>query len=368
MLPHQRVDRNVERWSMSARLHLGTFPDPVTMRPITGQPEGEPTVTESSPARLLGQFDPSLSMDASTRPPGSWYRDQEIYRAERDTVFKNQWLLAAREDQLRASGDYASCQVASEPYVIVRDETDSLRAYYNVCRHQAAAVVVGAGNAPALVCPFHGWTYGLDGCLQSAPDIDDDINDGNCDQSQFGLLPMQVGEIGPLIFICMAEASRSIDRDLADFQSHLNSLDISSLTFVTRENYTLGCNWKAWIDQYLGSGQPNGRWTYPNLMIGQSGPLFETWRVTPRAPEECELIVDYYDTAQGDDLDTALDESRAAIKDHNALARSAQKDATRRDATESAGRQMGYSRSDTAKFDFHVRLATDFRRQLPPPP
>src|SRR6185369_7171394 len=101
-----------------------------------------------------------------------WYLNSEIAALERRSVFSHSWQFAARVEQLAQPGNYVTCEVAGEPIVVVRGEDSVLRGFFNVCRHHAAAVMTEAsGQAQYLRCPYHGWTYSLDGSLKSAPDL-----------------------------------------------------------------------------------------------------------------------------------------------------------------------------------------------------
>src|SRR5512147_1287955 len=93
----------------------------------------------------VARFDATVPLDAAWLPPSSWYNDARFYELERDTVFKNHWLVAARADQVRKTGDYVAGMMTGEPHVIVRNESGKLGAFFNVCRHHAAQVMSGAG-------------------------------------------------------------------------------------------------------------------------------------------------------------------------------------------------------------------------------
>src|SRR5262245_32174349 len=113
----------------------------------------------SSPWLLeeVRRFDPNVPLEAAWLPPKSWYTDARFYDLECGTVFKQNWLIAARSDQFKKPGDFVAGSVAGEPYVVVRGEDNKLRAFFNVCRHHAAVVAVGTGCTESLVCPYHGW-------------------------------------------------------------------------------------------------------------------------------------------------------------------------------------------------------------------
>ena len=104
-------------------------------------------------------------------------------------MFSRSWQPAGRIDQLRQPGQYVACETAAgEPIVLVRASDNELRGFFNVCRHHAAAVATAPeGSATHLRCPYHGWTYSLEGELKGTPDFA-----GVCDfdRSSNGLVPV----------------------------------------------------------------------------------------------------------------------------------------------------------------------------------
>ena len=119
--------------------------------------------------RALSELIDSYKRDApighASTIPAAWYTDPRLMDLERRTVFARSWQLAGRVDQLTQPGRYVTCELAAgEPVVVVRDDAGEVRGFFNVCRHHAAAVVTEPeGAASGLRCPYHGWTYGLDG-------------------------------------------------------------------------------------------------------------------------------------------------------------------------------------------------------------
>ena len=149
--------------------------------------------------KIVDAYDPNLSLDRASTIPSSWYVDEDLYQLELKTVFSNTWQLAARLDQVQQPGQYVATDIAGEPIVIVRGNDGALRAFFNVCRHHAAAVITEPeGKAAQLRCPYHGWTYSLEGELKGTPDFT-----GVCDfdRAQNGLAPVEAAEWENWVFV-----------------------------------------------------------------------------------------------------------------------------------------------------------------------
>lgn len=211
-------------------------------------------------------FDPKAAIQAAWLPPKSWYTAPEFFKLERDSVFKENWLIAAREDQLRQPGQYVTGNIMGEPYVIVRGEDQQLRAFYNVCRHHAAEVATGdQGCLKKFECPYHGWTYALDGKLLSAPALG--AVEG-FDRKFMSLQPLKVEEWGGLVFVNRSENPRPLQADMAGLKTELDAMSFTGLTFVARREYEIKCNWKVFVDNYL-----DGGYHVPYLHKGLAGQL-----------------------------------------------------------------------------------------------
>ena len=110
-----------------------------------------------------------IEMGDARALPLQMYTSSALYEHEQAQIFRREWICVGREDQLPNIGDYFTVELAGEPLVIVRDDDEQLRALSAVCRHRYMSVVSGTGNTRRLVCPYHRWSYGLDGELRGAP-------------------------------------------------------------------------------------------------------------------------------------------------------------------------------------------------------
>src|SRR5271157_4776373 len=198
---------------------------------------------ESIPDRLL---------ERAFTIPAAWYVDQRIAELERQVVFGGTWQVVARADQLQQSGQFVTTEIAGAPLVVVRGADNRLRAFYNVCRHHAAAVVTEEqGTTNILRCPYHGWSYGLDGSLKGAPEFE-----GVCgfDRSKNGLVPVRVGTWEQFVFVNLDAKASSLADFLGALVKRVAPLNLGSLHFFERRSYSLNCNWKVFVDNYLDGG------------------------------------------------------------------------------------------------------------------
>ncbi|HKY07858.1 MAG TPA: aromatic ring-hydroxylating dioxygenase subunit alpha, partial [Candidatus Binatia bacterium] len=190
--------------------------------------------------------------EAST-PPASWYTDSGIWDLERRAVFSRSWQFCARADQIGESGRYVSGNVAGEPVLIVRGRDNTLRAFFNVCRHHAAAILTQAqGTVENLRCPYHGWTYDLEGSLVLAPDFGGVTN---FDRAAYGLAPMELGVWKNWLFVRLEAGAPSLADFLGeDLIERFERLNPEQLRWFERRSYFLNCNWKVFVDNYLDGG------------------------------------------------------------------------------------------------------------------
>jgi choline monooxygenase len=127
-----------------------------------------------------------------------WYTSPEIFRLEQEHIFQRAWQYAGPADAVSKPGDYFTCEAGQTPVVVTRDREGRLNAFLNVCRHRAYVVADGCGNARALRCGYHGWTYDMDGALMGAPHSE---GDPDFDKCKLSLLPISVEQLGPFVFV-----------------------------------------------------------------------------------------------------------------------------------------------------------------------
>ena len=202
--------------------------------------------------QILSSYDDHAPLSQASTIPATWYVDPRIADLERLSVFSKTWQLVARTDQVKTPGQFVATTVAGEPIVVIRGNDGALRAFYNVCRHHAAAVVTEpCGQASLLHCPYHGWNYGLDGSLKGMPEFE---GVENFDRAQNGLVPIRVETWECFVFVNLDNHAAPLAEFLGGLVQRIAPLGISKLHYFDRRTYDINCNWKVFVDNYLDGG------------------------------------------------------------------------------------------------------------------
>jgi phenylpropionate dioxygenase-like ring-hydroxylating dioxygenase large terminal subunit len=189
-------------------------------------------------------------LDADRTLPAEWYTDPAIFDAERALIFGRSWQYVGPLEQVKETGDFFTATVGGSPIVVVRAADGELHAHVNVCRHRGHEVVQGQGKTRALQCPYHNWTYGLDGALRGAPQSRDDEGFRRCD---WGLLPAAVMTWGPMVFVNLDADADPPETSLRILTESLASagLELGSLRFRSRTAFDMAANWKIAMENYV---------------------------------------------------------------------------------------------------------------------
>jgi choline monooxygenase len=179
-----------------------------------------------------------------------WYRDPRLLAVEERRLFRLSWQYLGPLECLRQPGDYLVGRVSRIPVLVVRDSDGALRGFLNVCRHRGSMVVSADGNAPRLRCPYHAWTYNLDGTLRSAPQCGPEIE---AELPELGLVPVRVATFGPFVFVNTTADGPPLDVVLGDLSDVIAGvgLDLGGLRRRQRFDYVLPANWKIHLENYL---------------------------------------------------------------------------------------------------------------------
>jgi len=194
----------------------------------------------------------SERLPAGATLPASWYTSKSIFHQETRTIFSRYWQYACRLDEVARPGDYLACRAGNIPVVVLRNHSDELAAFVNVCRHRGAEVVLDGsrGNRHTLQCHYHGWTWGLDGSLRAAPGAE---NEPCFRNEQFFLTPLGVGLLGPFIFVRPDSHAPGWQETIGELPPALlaSPSPLAALLFRERRTYDMRANWKIVVENFL---------------------------------------------------------------------------------------------------------------------
>jgi phenylpropionate dioxygenase-like ring-hydroxylating dioxygenase large terminal subunit len=187
------------------------------------------------------------------RNPVAAYGDAGRLRLERERLYLKMPLFLTLSCRLREEGDYFADEIAGVPVLAVRGRDGLLRAFANICRHRGAPVASGCGRTRVFSCPYHGWTYGLDGTLKGIPD---ERSFTGVDKDRNGLLPLPVGERHGMIFGRLTPGGPpeiDVDGFLAGLGDEFGSYGFEGYSFFASQTLTPRINWKFGVDTFLES-------------------------------------------------------------------------------------------------------------------
>jgi Rieske 2Fe-2S family protein len=194
--------------------------------------------------------------------PTSWYLLDEIFAREKELIFAREWFCGGREEQLAEPGDSLVLDVFGESILVVRTKQGGLKAHYNVCRHRGSRLCLsqheevrlngGITNAGTIRCPYHLWTYGLDGRLLSAPHLRE--ADG-LRKEDFSLYPVGLETWGGFFFLNLSPAEaiaegRTLAKQLGAIPDRVVRYPLSGLRSAKSLSYDVGANWKVIVENY----------------------------------------------------------------------------------------------------------------------
>jgi len=176
------------------------------------------------------------------------YTDPTIFQQDMRLLGEGLWLLVDHESSIPSPSDYFTTQIGDEEIILVRGKDSVIRGFFNVCRHRGSRVCLDRkGSAPALVCPYHGWTYDLKGNLKGAPLMPADF-----DKKANGLIPCSVRVEDGLVFINLArQEAPDFDSFIAPFRPFLALHDLATTKVALRKSYPTAANWKLLVENFF---------------------------------------------------------------------------------------------------------------------
>ena len=192
----------------------------------------------------------SVPFERAQAMPKAVYTSPDFARAEQEHIFAKEWLCAGRADALANPGDYLTMNIAGEPVIILRDREGSLRGMSNVCRHRMSTLLEGRGNVRSIVCPYHAWTYNLDGSLRGAPAMA--RNEGFC-KEDVKLPAIRVEDWQGWIMVTLNEGAPPVAERLAGVDRLVGHLPMKDYREVFREEFRWDTNWKVLAENFMES-------------------------------------------------------------------------------------------------------------------
>lgn len=287
-------------------------------------------------------------LERSETIPSGWYTDPAFHAFDEEAVFSRAWQYLGPAEHLRTPGDQVVGSIAGNPVIAVRDQEDTLRAFYNVCRHRGGPLATANKNSKVLQCQYHGWTYLLDGSLRGTPKFD---RSELFDRKDYGLVPVQISTWEDLVFLRLEEGDLPLTSLLEGITATISPVSVRK-KFYRRVSYDVACNWKVYVDNYLegyhlpyvhpelcnlldyqnyrtetfpyyslqhspiqsgsspytGDGPAYYFFVWPNFMLNILPGRLQTNLVVPVTHRSCRIVFDYYYDTTVKDLPSRAEE------------------------------------------------------------
>ncbi len=192
----------------------------------------------------------NLPFEQARAMPPSVYTSEDFLQHELSDIFSKDWFCVGRIDALKNPGDYVSTELAGQPVVVLRDRDGDLRAMSNVCLHRMSILLQGRGNIRAITCPYHGWTYNLDGSLRGAPAMA--LNQGFCKDS-YSLPKVRCEEWLGWVFVSLNAETPPVATQLAQVEDMISGYDMTNYTETFYETHVWDTNWKVLAENFMES-------------------------------------------------------------------------------------------------------------------
>jgi phenylpropionate dioxygenase-like ring-hydroxylating dioxygenase large terminal subunit len=196
--------------------------------------------------------------------PTDRYLRRDVYDREVTGLWSRVWQVACRVDDLPQPGAYLEYTTADQSFLVVRGRDDQIRAFHNVCRHRGTQLKCGRGKAREIRCPFHSWTWSLEGVLDHIPDEDSFTA---LDLTRYGLLEVPTGFWAGFVFLNPDEASAEampLEEFLAPINEHLEGYHLEKMVALSDVSAPVAANWKTLTEAFLESYHPHA--VHPQIL------------------------------------------------------------------------------------------------------
>ena len=179
--------------------------------------------------------------------PRQFYTSETVYKMDIQHYWNHSWIWVGHINQIPNIGDFFLFDYGYESVIIARDKNDNVNAFLNVCRHRGSRVCIEkSGNTRVFVCPYHAWTYELNGSLRAARVMEDNFN-----SAEYSLKKVNLRIFHGLIFICVADNPPNIDEGLLQLEPLVEPFEFENLKIVHSANYPVAANWKLALENYM---------------------------------------------------------------------------------------------------------------------
>jgi len=181
--------------------------------------------------------------------PRKFYTEPDILNQEFKKIFHNNWVCIGRDSDLTTKGQYITIQLGSESIIVLKSNKDKIKAFFNVCRHRGTRICNSNEGkfSKTIQCPYHGWTYDLNGKLIGSP-LMEAVNDFN--KSDYPLFPIKIKQWKGFLFINLNENPRNLNETFKPINNLLHSWELKNLCVIDKKRYAVNCNWKLIIQNY----------------------------------------------------------------------------------------------------------------------
>src|SRR5258708_13846988 len=156
--------------------------------------------------------------------------------------------MTGRLDQIAGPGDYLTAAVGDVKLIAVRDRGGVAGALVNACRHRGTPLIDGSGNCASFRCPYHSWTYALDGTLKGAAGME---QTNGFDMAALGLMTLRLEDWGGFLFVAVDPATPALATWLGELSSRLEPYRFQDMGATRVYRYTEACNWKLWVENFM---------------------------------------------------------------------------------------------------------------------
>jgi phenylpropionate dioxygenase-like ring-hydroxylating dioxygenase large terminal subunit len=196
-----------------------------------------------------------MKIGSSLFVPAAHYTSPEFAKLEAERLWPRVWQMVCRQEHLPTVGSYVTYDIVDQSFIVTRTDEHTIRAFYNSCLHRGRRLLSGSGAASRIRCPYHAWTYGMDGSLQSML-CPEDYSCGNSPGAEMHLKEVRAATWGGFVFINPDPAAEPLEEFLNPVPQIIGCFDWESMRYAWYFTIKLKCNWKTAIEAFLESYHP----------------------------------------------------------------------------------------------------------------